>query len=88
MVIGQKQRPLDPEILRQLEKLKTSVVVMRHEISVIEKTIEALGGSATDFYTCPSCEFFNEGHCSYFDDKVPNSVWSKGCDNWSDRIPF
>ena len=88
MVNGSKQKELAPEILRAREKIKTALAELRVIEQSVREAVELMGDIGSDCFTCPGCEFFNEGYCSYFDDKVPKSVWSNGCDNWSDKIPF
>ena len=39
-------------------------------------------------FNCKSCDSFDGGYCGHFGDNVPDHVIEKGCDAWSEQIPF
>lgn len=56
-------------------------------IAALESIIEIIKTMRVTF-SCTSCEHYRNGFCDVYDDNVPESHVSKGCDKWSEPIPF
>lgn len=53
-------------------------------LALVTKLVKGLNVS----FSCPACDHFDNGYCEYFSDNVPKDHYQKGCDNWTDPIPF
>ena len=85
----QGQTPVKQEdVLRIREALKTHLAEIRAQEKAVVKMLSMVGDSGSDCFSCPGCEFFDNGFCTFHQDKIPKAHIAKGCDNWSDRIPF
>jgi hypothetical protein len=88
MVTGPKQKKLDSEILRAREKIKTALAELRVIEQSIGEAVSLMGDIGSDAFTCPGCDHFNDGFCQLHGDKIPKSFLAKGCDQWSEALPF
>ena len=83
------QTPVKQEdVLRIREMLKTHLAEIRVLEKAVVKMLGLVGDSGSDCFSCPGCEFFDDGFCTFHQDKIPKAHIAKGCDNWSDAIPF
>lgn len=53
-------------------------------LALVTKLVKAMSTG----FTCPTCDKFDDGYCNHFNDRIPEEHIKKGCDNWSDPIPF
>lgn len=76
---------------REIPKLFAGVTVTPAEQKAFIDALDTLKGLVLKMqigFTCPTCDNFDKGHCVYWNDKVPESQQPKGCDNWTDKVPF
>ena len=59
----------------------------RKAVEALELVMKLVKGLNVSF-TCNACDNYNSGHCKHFDEIVPEEHRLKGCDNFSDPIPF
>lgn len=95
MAVGYKPKKQPDDIDRAREILKIMLAqhrtqeqsLKKYEQSLI-KALELLGDSGSDCFTCPACDHFSEGFCRHYGDEIPDQVLAKGCDKWTEAIPF
>lgn len=83
-----KRQPAPPP------KIFQGVTISQAEQQAFLEALDTLRGLVLKMkigFTCATCEHFDAdkgGYCHYWNDIVPDMAQAKGCDNWSDLIPF